>query len=62
MRPYFAYCAFLHALLHAVFSTFYRIFLSQYVNELSFLSEIVENNGVEPLTSCVQGRRSSQLS
>ena len=23
---------------------------------------IVENNGVEPLTSCVQGRRSSQLS
>ena len=22
----------------------------------------VENNGVEPLTSCVQGRRSSQLS
>jgi hypothetical protein len=36
MRPYFAYCAFLHALLHAVlFSTFYRIFLSQYVNELA---------------------------
>ncbi|MNE28913.1 hypothetical protein D3C80_1223730 [compost metagenome] len=34
MRPYFAYCAFLHALLHAVFSTSYRIFLSQYVNEL----------------------------
>ena len=23
---------------------------------------VVENNGVEPLTSCVQGRRSSQLS
>lgn len=23
---------------------------------------MVENNGVEPLTSCVQGRRSSQLS
>ena len=23
---------------------------------------LVENNGVEPLTSCVQGRRSSQLS
>ena len=63
MRPYFAYCAFLHALLRAVlFSTFYRIFLSQYVNELDFLSEKVENNGVEPLTSCVQGRRSSQLS
>ena len=25
-------------------------------------SIMVENNGVEPLTSCVQGRRSSQLS
>jgi hypothetical protein len=82
MRPYFAYCAFLHALLHAVFSTFYRIFLSQYVNELCKASGfkqyalgfpaliayglqpklLVENNGVEPLTSCVQGRRSSQLS
>jgi hypothetical protein len=24
--------------------------------------EIVENIGVEPMTSCVQGRRSSQLS
>ncbi len=23
---------------------------------------LVENKGVEPLTSCVQGRRSSQLS
>ena len=23
---------------------------------------LVENNGVEPLASCVQGRRSSQLS
>ena len=28
----------------------------------SIFSKIVENNGVEPLTSCVQGRRSSQLS
>ena len=26
------------------------------------LNLLVENNGVEPLTSCVQGRRSSQLS
>ena len=26
------------------------------------MTKIVENNGVEPLTSCVQGRRSSQLS
>lgn len=45
-------------------STFYY-FLSQYVNELlftTFYSKSVENNGVEPLTSCVQGRRSSQLS
>ena len=25
-------------------------------------SYLVENKGVEPLTSCVQGRRSSQLS
>ena len=25
-------------------------------------SKIVENIGVEPMTSCVQGRRSSQLS
>ncbi len=25
-------------------------------------SGVVEDNGVEPLTSCVQGRRSSQLS
>ena len=62
MRPYFAYCAFLHACACCLFSTFYRIFLSQYVNELFFLAETVENNGVEPLTSCVQGRRSSQLS
>ncbi len=29
---------------------------------LDFMTKIVENNGVEPLTSCVQGRRSSQLS
>jgi hypothetical protein len=29
---------------------------------LSTLYFQVENNGVEPLTSCVQGRRSSQLS
>ena len=48
---------------------FLIIFLSQYVNELYLLLfsnvtaySIVENNGVEPLTSCVQGRRSSQLS
>lgn len=34
----------------------------QYVNELYLLSQIVENIGVEPMTSCVQGKRSSQLS
>ena len=82
MRPYFAYCAFLHACACCLFSTFYRIFLSQYVNELYsgnrqkhignslklmasgfwLMAKLVENNGVEPLTSCVQGRRSSQLS
>ena len=37
--------------------------LSQYVNEPSPpLRGTVENIGVEPMTSCVQGRRSSQLS
>ena len=36
--------------------------LSQYVNELFSHMRIVENIGVEPMTSCVQGRRSSQLS
>jgi hypothetical protein len=41
---------------------FLNIFLSQYVNERFQLSPIVENIGVEPMTSCVQGRRSSQLS
>ena len=29
---------------------------------LLFKASIVENIGVEPMTSCVQGRRSSQLS
>ena len=31
-------------------------------NAFWLMTKIVENNGVEPLTSCVQGRRSSQLS
>ena len=31
-------------------------------SKLSTLYSFVENKGVEPLTSCVQGRRSSQLS
>ena len=36
----------------------------QYVKELDKYTMylIVENIGVEPMTSCVQGRRSSQLS
>ena len=49
------------------------ISLFQYVNERFFSpwliansywlnAETVENIGVEPMTSCVQGRRSSQLS
>ena len=39
--------------------------LFQYVMNVSISEEIkkmVENIGVEPMTSCVQGRRSSQLS
>ena len=31
------------------------------INQLQLLA-VVENIGVEPMTSCVQGRRSSQLS
>ena len=42
-------------------SSIFRV--SQYVNELFYAKNvIVENIGVEPMTSCVQGRRSSQLS
>ena len=45
------------------FSRFFLLscILSQYVNEL-YLYRYVENIGVEPLTSCVLGRRSRQLS
>ena len=32
------------------------------MNFFRFNNLIVENIGVEPMTSCVQGRRSSQLS
>ena len=32
------------------------------MNFLPYLKDLVENIGVEPMTSCVQGRRSSQLS
>ena len=34
----------------------------QYVKELFSIKLIVENIGIEAMTSCVQGRRSSQLS
>ena len=42
----------------------FLLFIISYLNmSMNFNScESVENNGVEPLTSCVQGRRSSQLS
>ena len=36
--------------------------LSLNTNYCGLTTLFVENNGVEPLTSCVQGRRSSQLS
>ena len=37
------------------------MYLFQYVNERIQYKLLVENIGVEPMTSCVQGRRSSQL-
>ena len=37
-------------------------FLSQYVNVLVLVSKLVENDGFEPLTLCLQSRCSSQLS
>ena len=40
---------------------FLCILFNMSMNLLSYLL-IVENIGVEPMTSCVQGRRSSQLS
>ena len=42
------------------FLLFKYFYLNMSMNFFPF--GIVENNGVEPLTSCVQGRRSSQLS
>ena len=38
------------------------IALTLYLQPFNPQPLMVENNGVEPLTSCVQGRRSSQLS
>ena len=42
------------------FSRFYR-FSTRFFN-MSKISRLVENIGIEPMTSCLQGRRSSQLS
>ena len=39
--------------------TYYIYIISHF---LSHTSQLVEIKGVEPLTSCLQGRRSSQLS
>ena len=46
------------------FNALLYFLLNQNVKELfsPYKRKIVENKGVEPLTSCVQGRRSSQLS
>ena len=52
----------------AVSYTHLDVYKRQYIQSLLIayglllLAVSVENKGVEPLTSCVQGRRSSQLS
>ena len=47
----------------AVFSVqFFSIQSKLSTDHCNLITLFVENNGVEPLTSCVQGRRSSQLS
>ncbi len=43
------------------FIIMYLIYFNMSMNVL-VLKTIVENIGIEPMTSCVQGRRSSQLS
>ncbi len=46
----------------------YTLFIFMYLKyfnmsmNVRFKKPVVENIGVEPMTSCVQGRRSSQLS
>ena len=46
-----------------VFSLQFLVFsLHRTLITFLLITPFVENNGVEPLTSCVQGRRSSQLS
>ena len=41
---------------------FIILFLSIELYFLIYTMNVVENIGVEPMTSCVQGKRSSQLS
>lgn len=40
----------------------WRAATGSYKNAVDSFYALVENTGVEPVTSCVQGRRSSQLS
>ena len=43
-----------------LFTKFYFLYIMSKI--VSLFSEMVENNGFDPLTLCVQGRCSSQLS
>ena len=44
------------------FSSLLNLLFVHHVKDRFSVSEMVENNGFEPLTLCVQGRCSSQLS
>ena len=68
---FYLYCSLQYSVFR-LFLIYFHVFF-QYVNERVVISKIninaysikitlVENIGVEPMTSCVQGRRSSQLS
>ena len=72
MSYYFIYIARYNIFSFSIISNLLHVFF-QYVNERSVIQTkttvaiydkitLVENIGVEPMTSCVQGRRSSQLS
>lgn len=57
------FCLLLFVLLLIIKNAFYFLLFSYLNMSMNFCPlGPVENNGVEPLTSCVQGRRSSQLS
>ena len=45
-----------------IYSSLFYLIISSVDEIVNLFFSVVENNGVEPLTSCVQGRRSSQLS